>query len=116
MVRTWCETRRRCCRGPANDAQSRGDSGASNGSLRVRVFAGEDPVTRKRHYVSELVPPGPRARREAERVRTKLLAQVQERRRPSAGATVATLMERSPTQRHGFRAQHVGRNEVSLQV
>ena len=81
-----------------------------SGSLRVRVFAGEDPVTRKRHYVSELVPPGPKARRQAERVLTKLLAEVQERRSPRSGATISHLMERHlemldvvPTTMSGYR-------------
>ena len=37
-----------------------------SGSLRVRVYAGIDPVTRKRHYLTEIIPAGPRATKEAE--------------------------------------------------
>jgi integrase len=36
------------------------------GSLRVRVYAGQDPVSRKRHYLVETVPAGPGAAKEAE--------------------------------------------------
>jgi integrase len=32
-----------------------------SGALRVRVFAGYDPLTGRRHYLNELVDPGPSA-------------------------------------------------------
>jgi hypothetical protein len=41
-----------------------------------------DPVSKRRMYLSEIVPPGPRAGDRAERVRTRLLSQVDERRSP----------------------------------
>lgn len=47
-----------------------------SGSLRVKVYAGIDPVSKKRLYLDETVPAGPRAAKEAEKVRTKLLAQL----------------------------------------
>src|SRR5687768_13302306 len=38
-----------------------------SGSLRVSVYAGIDPVSKKRHYLVETVPSGPSAARDAER-------------------------------------------------
>jgi integrase len=68
-----------------------------SGALRVRVFAGYDPVTKKRHYLSEVVSVRGSARetqRAAEQVRTKLLHQVAERRNPRTGQTMNDLFDR----------------------
>src|SRR3954447_9075721 len=65
-----------------------------SGSLRARVYAGIDPVSKKKHYLVETVPAGPRAAREAEKVRTRLLNQVDEKRNPRTRATVNQLMDR----------------------
>src|SRR6185436_18773392 len=65
-----------------------------SGSLRVSVYAGIDPVSKKRHYLVETVPVGPSAARDAERVRTRLLNQVDERRNPRTKATVNQLLDR----------------------
>ncbi len=65
-----------------------------SGALRVRVYAGTDPITGKRHNLVETVPPGPAAAREAEKVRTKLLNQVDEQRNPRTRATVSQLLDR----------------------
>src|SRR6188508_1214088 len=65
-----------------------------SGSLRVRVYAGIDPVSGKRHHLTEIIPPGPRAAREAEKVRTRMLAQVDESRNPRTRATVNQLLDR----------------------
>ena len=65
-----------------------------SGALRVRVYAGIDPVTHKRHYLTETVPAGPDAARLAEHARTRLLSQVDERRNPSTKATVSQLLDR----------------------
>ncbi len=65
-----------------------------SGALRVKVYAGFDPVTQRRHYLTEVVPPGRNADAEAERVRTRLLNQVDERRNPRTNATVEQLLER----------------------
>lgn len=46
-----------------------------SGSLRVRVYAGVDPASRRRRYLTETVPAGPAAQAQAEAVRTRLLAQ-----------------------------------------
>ncbi|WP_432897125.1 LacI family DNA-binding transcriptional regulator [Micromonospora matsumotoense] len=57
-----------------------------SGSLRVRVYAGIDPVSKRRRYLTETVPAGPVAARHAEAVRSRLLDQVrrQHERPPSA--------------------------------
>src|ERR1700760_4011545 len=58
-----------------------------SGSLRVRVYAGLDPVTRKRRYLVATVPAGDTAERDAEAARTRLLQEVdRQRARPGAPA------------------------------
>jgi LacI family xylobiose transport system transcriptional regulator len=51
-----------------------------SGSLRVRVYAGIDPVTRKRRYLAQTVAAGPGADENAEMVRVRLLREVREGR------------------------------------
>jgi integrase len=65
-----------------------------SGSLRVRVYAGVDPVSKKRHHLVETVPAGLNAAKEAEKIRTRLLNQVDERRNPKTRATVNQLLDR----------------------
>jgi integrase len=65
-----------------------------SGSLRVRVYVGLDPISRKALYLSEIVPPGPRQAHLAEQARTRLLNQIDEKRNPKTRATVAQLMEK----------------------
>lgn len=65
-----------------------------SGAYRVRVYAGSDPVTGKRHDLTEIVPSGPRAAAEAEKVRTRLLGQVDDRRNPRTRATLNQLLDR----------------------
>ena len=65
-----------------------------SGSLRVKVYAGYDPISGRRHYLDEVVPPGPRAGAEAERVRTRLLHEVDQQRNPKTRATVDQLLDR----------------------
>lgn len=65
-----------------------------SGSLRVQIYAGRDPVTGKRHYLTETIPAGPTAARDAEKARTRLLAQLDERRNPRTRATVNQLLDR----------------------
>lgn len=80
-----------------------------SGALRVRVYAGIDPVTKKRHNLVETVPPGPKAAAQAEKVRTRLLAEVDAGRQPRTSVTVTQLMERylevvhvEPSTRDGY--------------
>ncbi|MGB9137580.1 MAG: tyrosine-type recombinase/integrase [Pseudonocardiaceae bacterium] len=65
-----------------------------SGALRVRVYAGVDPVSKRRHDLIEIIPPGPGADRQARRVRDRLISQVEERRNPRTKATVDQLLER----------------------
>ena len=65
-----------------------------SGALRVAVYAGIDPVTKRRHYLREIVPAGPGAERAAEAARSRLVAEVAERRNPRTSATVDQLLER----------------------
>ncbi|MPY78541.1 MAG: tyrosine-type recombinase/integrase [Actinophytocola sp.] len=65
-----------------------------SGALRVRVYAGVDPLTKKDHYLVETIPAGPNAEREAEKVRTRLINQVDEQRNPRTKVTVAQLIEK----------------------
>jgi integrase len=57
-----------------------------SGALRVRVYAGIDPLTQRRHCLTEIVAPGPKAEARAEQVRTRLLGQVDEQRNPRTRA------------------------------
>lgn len=65
-----------------------------SGSLRVRVYAGIDALSGKRNYLVETVPAGPKARAEAEKIRTRFINQVDEQRNPRTKATVNQLMDR----------------------
>ena len=66
-----------------------------SGSLRVRVFGGVDLVSGMRHDLVEIVPAGPKAAAEAEKVRTRLLLrQVDEKRNSRIRATVNQLLDR----------------------
>jgi integrase len=65
-----------------------------SGSLRVRVYAGIDPLTGKRHHLTEIIPAGPRAVKDAEKARTRLLSQVDEQRSPRTRATVNQMLDR----------------------
>jgi integrase len=60
----------------------------------VRVYTGRDPLTKRDNYLVEVVPPGPGAEKEAEKVRTRLLNQIDEDRNPRTRATVNQLMDR----------------------
>jgi integrase len=64
-----------------------------SGVLRVRVYASRDPLTKRDHYLVEIVPPGPEAAAEAEKVPTRFLHQVDEQRSPRTRATVNQLMD-----------------------
>jgi len=73
------------------------------------VYAGVDPVSKKKHHLVETVPAGPTAAKDAEKVRTRLLNQVDERRNPRTKATLNQLLDRwlevaelEPTTRSGY--------------
>jgi integrase len=66
-----------------------------SGALRVRVDAGIDPVTGKRHRLVEHVPADtPDKEAVAEQIRVRLVNQVNERRHPRTNATVSQLLDR----------------------
>lgn len=83
---------------PGSGRRSRRQRGSveqlPSGALRVAVYTGFDPVTGKRHYLREIVPAGPAADAEAERVMRRLATQVDERRNPRTSATVTQLLDR----------------------
>lgn len=65
-----------------------------SGALRVRVYGGVDPLTKRPIYLRETIAPGPRAQAEAERSLTRLLSQVDEKRHPRTSATVDQLLDK----------------------
>ena len=68
-------------KGSSRSRRSRGEiERLPSGSLRVRVYDGLDPASKKRRYLVETVPAGPEAAAEAERVRTRLVDEAAERR------------------------------------
>ena len=95
--------------GPGRTASRRRQRGwieeLPSGSFRVWAYAGIDPLTGRKHYLKEAVG----TRRDAERVRTRLLSQVDEDRSPRTRATVNQLLDRhlevielEPTTRQGY--------------
>lgn len=65
-----------------------------SGSLRVRVYSGTDPVSGERHNLVEVIPAGPDAAKLAEKARTRMLGEVDERRNARTKATVNQLLDR----------------------
>jgi integrase len=65
-----------------------------SGAFRVRVYAGIDPVTKRRNDLTETIPAGPDAEKLAEQMRISLLNQVYEKRNPRTKATVNQLLDR----------------------
>ena len=66
-----------------------------SGALRVSVYAGIDPVTKRRHYLKETIPAAtPKIRDEADKVMRRLQVQVDERRQSRTSATVGELVTR----------------------
>jgi integrase len=93
----WCESGYHAVveRRVPSPKRARGEiEDLASGALRVKVYAGIDPISKKRLYLRETVPAGPNARRLAERARTRLLNEVYERRNPRTDATVAQLIDR----------------------
>ena len=58
------------------------------------MYAGQELVTKRRHYLTEIVPAGPRAATLAEQALTRLLNQVDERRNPRTVSTVNQLLDK----------------------
>jgi integrase/DNA-binding transcriptional regulator YhcF (GntR family) len=69
------------------------------------VYAGVDPLTKKRHNLIEIIPPDtPDRQKAAEKARTRLLNQVDEQRHPRTNATVNQLLDRYLDQHGGERS------------
>ena len=51
-------------------------------------------MTKQRHYLREVVPAGPKSAAQAEKVRTRLLSEVDDRRNARTNATVDQLLHR----------------------
>src|SRR4051812_17232189 len=71
---------------------ARSNETSPGGSLRVKVYAGFEPLSGKRHCLDEVVSAGSRAAAEAEKVRTAFLHEVDERRNPKTRAKVNQLL------------------------
>jgi len=81
--------------GKSRQARSRGNiRELPSGSLQVRVYGGIDPLTGKRHELTEVIPAGKDASKLAEKARTRMLAEVDDRRAPRTKVPVAELMDR----------------------
>lgn len=65
-----------------------------SGALRASVYAGIDPVAKRRHYLREVIPASPAARNEAEKALRRLANQVDERRNPRTNTTLNQLLDR----------------------
>jgi integrase len=48
----------------------------------MKVYAGTDPVSGRRHDLTETIPPGPTAKRDSQKALTRLLNQLDEQRSP----------------------------------
>ena len=82
-------------RSAAGQSRARGSiERLPSGALRVSVYAGIDPVSGRRHYRKEIIKAGPKAPREAEAARNRLLSEVAEKRNPRTSATVDQLLDR----------------------
>ncbi len=82
-----------------------------SGALRVRVYAGMDPITKRRHDLVEVVPAGPKAWDQADEVRRRFLAQIRERRNPRTTATIDQLLDRYLDQHQGGKRTVTGYRE-----
>ncbi|MBB5960360.1 hypothetical protein FHS29_006983 [Saccharothrix tamanrassetensis] len=63
-----------------------------SGAVRVRVYAGLDVITKRRHYLVEVVPAGPDAERLAQEARDRFLREIDERSHPRTNATVGFMV------------------------
>ncbi|TDD20069.1 hypothetical protein E1218_22990 [Kribbella turkmenica] len=67
------------------------DEALPSRSVRMRVYAGVDPVTNTARYLPETVPPGPDQKREVERSRRCALSTTTERRAGDGHAAVGCV-------------------------
>jgi integrase len=78
----------------ASPQRSRGSVRERGGSLQVRVFAGRDPVTGTKRYVTESIPGTDRAaHRRADKALTRLQAQVDKQRAPETSLSLSRALD-----------------------
>lgn len=65
-----------------------------SGALRVYAYAGIDPLSGKKNYLREVIPPGPKADDEAEKALRRLLTKIDESRHPTTNASLDQLLDR----------------------
>ena len=77
------------------------------------MYAGVDPISKRAHYLTETVPPGPNAEAEAEKICTRFLNEIDERRNPRTKATLNQLLNEylsvsnlDPGTRRGYRRNY----------
>jgi LacI family xylobiose transport system transcriptional regulator len=99
---------------PGARRQTRGEvERLPSGSLRVRVYAGLDPDTGKRRYLTETVPAGPGAERKAEEVRARLLGEVDAIRHPRTDER-PVVVPPAATRLDGVRQRGPRRGELTV--
>lgn len=84
-----------------------------SGALRVRVYAGTDPITRRRHDLVEVIPAGPKVWERADEVRRRFVAEIKQRRNPRTSATVDQLLDRYLAQHQGGKSTVSGYREYA---
>jgi integrase len=78
----------------ASDTRRRGQIEPRGATLRVKVYAGIDPVTRKRVYLQETIPGTDKhAMRKANSVLARLVAQVDKQRSPTSSTTLGYVLD-----------------------
>jgi hypothetical protein len=63
------------------------------GSLRVRVYAGKDPITGRQRWLSHNVPAGPTAVEDAEALCRRLLTRIRQQRHPRIDIMLDELLD-----------------------
>lgn len=64
-----------------------------SGAYRAKIYASIDPHTQRRLYLTETVPAGPKAEKEAQKALTRLRHQVDEQRNPRTRRTLNQLLD-----------------------
>ncbi|WP_433019931.1 GntR family transcriptional regulator [Kribbella sp. CA-294648] len=65
-----------------------------SGSVRVKVYAGLDQVTKTRLYLTDTIKPGPDQKKLVKQAKTRLINEVDEQRNPKTRASLGQLIER----------------------
>ena len=60
----------------------------------MRLYVGQDPLTKKRHTLTKTIPAGPGAEKQAEAELDRMQREVADRTAPRTSATIDQLLER----------------------